>query len=397
MIIGDFDNKYRDWLNNQEPSSKDEVWEAIEDNLDFNDVWNKIETDLDKNNVVKKHVFSINFSLVAQFLLIFFLFTPKTIYDSFNFVEKHRLIFVNNKFNPEKTTKNIVLYNQIKNSSINNLNKMDFYSQKLTSTSQTHTNESSLKLFNNNSFENQENLDSLNLDTLTDKQTHISSDIDFVSELKLKNKNTSDTASKNSKFKIIDVGLIYGLQNTWLLNNETKSGFDPNKLNNTLFTLNRAWGINSTFQLLDKHLFCVEFYWKSFIGQNYQEYIYATFTNTSVRLQYATLQTMYIFKPKFLPGNFLVGAYLSNLQMAQKQFANKISNVINDYSNFDYGTMLGYQIQYSLSNKIVLKASFRFNYSLHNIYEGNNLIIKDLNKTTVVSNSLNFAINYVFN
>jgi hypothetical protein len=399
MIQGDFDNNYRKWLNNQESPSEDEFWEAIEDNLDFNDVWNRIETNLDKNLAAKKIIFRLNFSIVAQYLLVFFLFIPKTIYDSFDLVKKNCLIAVNNNFNSENITKNSNLVNEIKNSSSHNFNEIGYESQNLAFTSQINTSESSLKLLNNNSFDYLENLDSLslNLDTLTDKQTQTNCDINFVTELKLKSSNNVDSSSKNPKFKIIDAGLIYSFKNTWLLNDETKSGFNPNKLNNTLLTWHRSWGINSTFQIKNKHLVGLEFFWKSFSGQNYQEYINASFASSSIRLQYISFQTFYIYKTNYLPGSFLIGAYFSDLQMAQKQFANEIIDIKNNYTEYDFGTMLGYQIHYKISSSFVIKASYRFNYSLYNIYKGNNLIGRDLNKTTSMSNSLNLSLNYIFN
>lgn len=401
MMQSNFENKYRNWLENQEPSFENELWDAIEDELDFNDTWVNIENKLEYKLTKKNSIFSLNVAFIPQVLLFCLVFIPKILDENFVFWNNsydYNFKLIDKSKNISETVKKNNEAKYFSNQNLNGLNKRVFNND-FKSLPDIEKLDSVLNSYNNYSMLNIENLDSITIksDSLTTQHLKPNSDINFVTELTDSNLSKSDSSIKNPNFKIIDAGIMYSLKNTWLLNNETKSGFNSNKLNNTLFTLNRSWGLISTFQLYNKHLISAEFFWKSLTGQNYQEYINASFANTSIRLQYISFQTIYILNTKLLRGNILLGAYFSNLQNAQKQINNFSTNIKNNYLSYDYGTLIGYQLNFKIFNKMELKVSYRFNYSLNNIYNSNNIYIRGLNKTTNVSNSINLSLNYIFN
>jgi hypothetical protein len=89
--------------------------------------------------------------------------------------------------------------------------------------------------------------------------------------------------SSGLSFRVAEVGLVYGYKNTWLLNHETFNGLNPGKLGTTLPTFNQDIGVASSLILNNRHLFGLEFLLKSGTGQNYQQYINASYVDRSIK------------------------------------------------------------------------------------------------------------------
>lgn len=195
-------------------------------------------------------------------------------------------------------------------------------------------------------------------------------------------------------FRVVEIGLVYGYKNTWLLNYETLNGLDPKKLGNTLPTFHQDIGASSTLEFNNRHLIGLEFLWKSETGQNYQQYINATFVNKNINLNYLKFQTFYYWDIRKIPGHAILGGYIARLAMAEEQQERVRFSIDDSYSNLDYGLLAGYQFNIALSNSIIIKPSVRVTYNLINIFRGDDIMPSHFKKTKNLAASFNVSLSY---
>lgn len=211
--------------------------------------------------------------------------------------------------------------------------------------------------------------------------------------------NTSAAFSKKSSASFLrfnNIGLVYSFKNTWLLNYETLNGLNPAKLGNTLPTFHHDMGLTTTLTFKEKHNIGMDFMWISETGQNYQQYIDASYVNRSITLNYFKVQTWYIWNHRKFPGNMITGAYFGRLAMAEDIRGDIKLNVKDDYRNYDYGLIMGYQLNFALFNNITICPGVRFNLNLINIFEGQDGTINIFKTTNNFTSGINIAFNYSF-
>lgn len=197
-------------------------------------------------------------------------------------------------------------------------------------------------------------------------------------------------------FRIHDAGFVYSYKNTWLLNYETWNGLNPAKLGNTLPTFRHDFGITSAISLKNKYLVGFEFFWMSGAGQDYQQYINASFVDRKISLNYFKLQAWYQWDHKKIPGSTIVGGYFARLEMAKETQGIQEFNVIDDYRDHDYGLVLGYQLNMPLINNIAINPGVRLSYNLMNMFKGHNGITNVFKSTNSFSVGINMSLTYNF-
>jgi hypothetical protein len=237
-------------------------------------------------------------------------------------------------------------------------------------------------------------------DLLPDTDTDIIltiKDVMFSKSIETEVNNISEPIeSSGISFRVAEVGLVYGYKNTWLLNHETINGLNPKKLGNTLPTFHQDIGVSSSFELNNRHMFGLEFLWKSETGQNYQQYINASFVDRNIKLDYIKLQAFYFRENNKLPGQAIVGGYFARLKMAEEQQSITRFNVKDSYSDIDYGLLAGYQLSFALKNKIIFNPGIRVSYDLGNIFKGDDIIPGQFKKTRNLAASFNLSLSYRF-
>lgn len=197
-----------------------------------------------------------------------------------------------------------------------------------------------------------------------------------------------------NKFSITEAGMIIGYNNTWLLNNETFTGLNPEKLNNTLATYAKQIGVQVTFALKRRPLLGLDFYWTSPIGQNYQRYSNASYMRKDILLDYRKVQLFYIWQPDRFPGQFLLGAYLAHLKTARETLDGFESNQRNHYRKLDYGLLWGYELDLQVHHRLSLKPGLRINYNLQNTFLGDEITPAQFKRTRSLAAGLHIGISY---
>ncbi len=208
--------------------------------------------------------------------------------------------------------------------------------------------------------------------------------------------NNSESDGSNNLIGFKDAGIVFGYKNTWLLNHETYNGLNPSRLNNALPTYRQEVGVAATIILRQRTAFGMEFFWRSEIGQNYQQYINASYINREINLDYLKFQTFYLWDPGRVPGEVLLGGYYSILKTGQETRGDDSFNIRQNYSDTDYGLLLGYHLSINVQGRLVVKPGLRFNYNMRNIFEGDNIVPSHLKKTNSLSAGFNISVAYNF-
>ena len=409
MTKSRFDTDYNKWLQQVNVEEEDAVWNEIQDELDFIETWDNISSKLDEikprkgSKVPTKYLKVL--AATAAIILIMFLPVryfiekanpPTIISDLGNEANEKEELKSEEPILSETVEEEVELVQgtetEIHLSDNSYLKSLDTLSgNELTPIAVSNDSEGK-------SFSNER------LPMHSIKNVTFDSDILLNSRdpllVKLKETEASVISepieSSGLSVRVVEVGLVYGYKNTWLLNYETLNGLNPKKLGNTLPTFHQDIGVTSSLELNNRHLFGLEFLWKSGTGQNYQQYINASFLDRNINLDYLKLQAFYIWDNNRFPGQAVVGGYMAGLTMAE-ELVNEIRlNVDDSYSNLDYGLLAGYQLSIALKSRIIFKPGIRVSYNLVNIFEGNDITPSYFKRTNNLSASFNISISYGF-
>jgi len=223
--------------------------------------------------------------------------------------------------------------------------------------------------------------------TIADHSVNYSGNILLADDFSYEDKEGSFIAIK-------DAGIVFGLKNTWLLNYETFNGLNPARLNNALPTYRKEVGVTTSILFKSRHAFGMEFFWRSEVGQKYQQYINASYKNRDINLDYIKLQGFYIWDHDKIPGEVMLGGYYSVLKRGRETLGEAKLNVTQYYSNSDYGLMLGYQLNIGVYDRVAIKPGLRINYNMRNIFKGDNIVPSQLKKTNSFSAGFNISVSY---
>jgi len=135
---------------------------------------------------------------------------------------------------------------------------------------------------------------------------------------------------------------------------------------------------------------------KSEAGQNYEQYINASYLRKNIQLDYSKLQGYYIWYRGRIPGQLLTGGYLARLNLGEENKGDEIITVSDNYSNYDYGLMVGYQLTIFLQDKIIVRPGFRLSYNLVNVFRGDELTPGYLKDTRNFAAGFKISLSYRF-
>ena len=109
---------------------------------------------------------------------------------------------------------------------------------------------------------------------------------------------------------------------------------------------------------------------------------------------YLKFQTFYLRDPARVPGEILLGGYYSILETGKETRGEDSFNIRQNYSDTDYGLLLGYQLKINVQGRLIVKPGLRFNYNMRNIFEGDNIVPSYLKKTNSFSAGFNISVAY---
>ena len=410
MTSSKFDIEYNKWLRQVDVEDDDSVWGEIEYELDFIETWDNISARLDEIKPQKSKVVAMKylkiFAAAAAIILLMFLpvkyFIEKAIQPSIiskqnNEVEQRGELITDEAPPVKKEKKDMDI---AKIAEIEEIELPAIYQSYKKPSTYFLNNELTTLIDSIDTQDKVLNNEEIVFDRIQSRQldagNFLVSSVPILPDYIEKQTSIISEPGKASgvSFSVVDIGLVYGYKNTWLLNYETFNGLNPSKLGNSLPTFHQDIGATSTLAFNNRHLFGLEFFWKSETGQNYQQYINASFGERNIKLDYRKLQAYYIWDKNRIPGQAMLGGYIAKLTLAEEQLENAIFRVDDNYRNLDYGILAGYQFNIDLRNKIIIKPGVRVNYNLINIFEGDDIIPGHLKKTKNFAASFNISISY---
>lgn len=404
-----FDIEYKNWLSQVDEPADESLWDEIENELDFVESWENISNELD-SRLAKKRVVPLFVywkEAIAVAAMIFLIISPVKIINEYIIPSGDNIDNIAAWFEPN-LGKSIV--NNVEpefsetyiGMNIQGFNAVDVKIEEGVFNYLDNALELAQNDFDNNLLKNLN--ESINAELYMLKLNmdySIFENIPAIVSISDKDDKFDDSFAQlfpdeksSSFFRIVDVGFVYGYKNTWLLNHETRKGLDPTKLGNTVLTFHYDIGASSTWAINGKPAIGIEFLWRSETGQKYQQYINASFVDKEINLRYMKLQSYYIYDYKNIPGQSLIGGYVAKLDIGEETQGEKKFNVNQNYSDYDYGVFLGYEINIPVYNKLVFTPGLRVSYNLVNIFEGDDNIPGYLKNTKNLSAGFNLAVSY---
>ena len=408
MTSDKFDIDYNKWLRQVEVGEDDSVWNEIQDELDLIETWDNISAHLDVVAPQKGRTVFMKYAKIlaaAAAVIVLMLLPIKYLIDEDikpTTISEQRTV----KKEENELKQDVLSTPKVDKSNAHTTEKNAPPTLNSSKSTSTYIAENSMTEFIETKDVDDDVIDTVNKIVIVNKITSLpfnsnlllASNNAILPEItKTQNPINSDPSkSSGFHFRVLEVGLVYGYKNTWLLNHETFNGLNPTKLGNTLPTFHQDIGASSTFEFNNRHQLGVEFLWKSETGQNYKQYINASFVDKSINLKYSKLQTFYYWNSKKFRGQAILGGYIARLSMAEELQEKARFSVDNKYTNLDYGLVAGYQYSIALSNAIVIKPSVRVTYNLMNIFKGDDIMPSHFKKTKNLAASFNVSLSYRF-
>ncbi|MFO8021162.1 MAG: hypothetical protein R6U65_01755 [Perlabentimonas sp.] len=384
---------YRTIVESSRENPPERVWNDIQNELDIDLIWEKLDNNLHKQ---KRTTRIVAFSAAASILLLIAFgvayFATNSLRETEQFVTKQ----VTEPASP--------LSNQAENDNMAQTNdSVENYTTNKTPTIAQNT--------DNKDLSEQEKVEvsestTINKEKVNEGSAKFISPIRYASVTQMSVQPASfaiaslDIADALPSSKEIISGLYIGLTgqlaNTWMLNNKTIQGLDKTDLTATHTTFARSTGIHVGTELSDKFDVYAEFYWVNQSKQSYSEYLHGNYVNSSIELDYYTFTAMFKYRLTTVGQNhsFLGGLYLGNMKNASQLVSGIENDVNNEYSNWDYGLLLGYGYPISISKSLVLTPGVNARVGLKNIFSGNSHIPSYLNRTQNMSINFSLSVSY---
>ncbi len=193
--------------------------------------------------------------------------------------------------------------------------------------------------------------------------------------------------------KSMYIGVTGHLANTWLLSSKTLTGLQPDDLTSTNLTFGSNFGMQLGTSITPVFKIQSDFLWISQNKQQYNEYINGKYVTSALELDYYTiaLQGKYRFPTKH---TMIFGGYFGLMKTAKQSVEEEIFVLDNEYSNYDYGLIVGYEYPISLSRRFTFSPGLFAKVGLNNVFAGNEYIPFYLNKTQNASINLSFSVAY---
>ncbi len=387
------DNKIKESFENNNVQAPGHIWNSINKQLNINNSWEIIKLKLNRQT------YAFWFRVVAIILILLAL----------TYYEKSSNSIDNDISYPSFVSKNL---SQPVVNSENNKTKINRNHSKITKHLEKSSNNKGLiktsnkkinKPVDNSSYSNPENdlLSSLSKNILKtnviDKEIlpdklppkHpgiINNDYNFNIDIKPVDLSYDDyyyPDNDENGFKY-EIGITYSLENTWLLNNETRKSFDKKSLISAYSSYTNNYGLTFSYYFDKNNILTTELFLHGKTKQEYGLYDEGKYFTKSIELSYHQLSIFYQYNINQLhrtPTAYTIktGVYISAFTKKQSNLSNYNIARNDNFSKFDYGLKLAvghkntirrFTIEYGVASK----------YGIKNIFKGNEFEPSDFNK-----------------
>ncbi len=429
--------QYRIQLERSNDQAPEDLWNDIANNLDIDDVWNNIAAELDSEER-SRPITWINKYWAASILFLLSLALSGLWYMNENkqpITKKNDFTINSKKASGTKNEQPITKINNLSTSKliVTDLNK---YKEDKDSKNYISINKNSDKKINSSNYQVEINdiqritlikaggssLDTLYSQQIAISQTNIdgeskqfqklyqavpndiqkiapiqgrvlSLDTLFFRQIYLSQTNID---GRSKSVRKLYGGITTSVKNTWLYSDETINGFSKSNPTTNGINIYLDFGINLMYELGSRWRAEGTMFIKSKTGQSYKKYLYGRFIDKDITLNYTQLEisAKYISTKHWIRSDAFYftnsfGLYYSKLNSSAFK-----SSIYLPYNNYDYGIVLGNNIDFLLLNRVILSPGYRIKCGITNIYAGENGIPASLNKTHNVSLEFRITLYY---
>lgn len=387
------DDLARDGFQNIEAErAPNSVWDDVQDQLDIDRVWNRISLKLSKSSNWNFLRYASIFAIILIPFYLDFNTSHKTLLtglDTFS-IESSREI------NESKKTKDILRHSEELLTSINESDNIE--PNGVFNSSSSH-NQVELNVPSDNELEP---LISVQEDKTLKNQLEINREsIELLATSGLSNKRIIEIDIKKRKqFSKWSVGLTGAIENTWLLNNNTRRGFDVNSTIENKLSFGYSAGIFFDYRWHRNFSVKVEYSFLSKANQNYRLYNNGEYQikNNQFHSQRFGILVGWNSTPK--PDKLLYstvlrgGLYYSRITDSYAH-TNGVITELNNYKQNDLGVRLelGQRIQVK---QIGIELGIRSDIGVLNIAKSNAQIPSKLNQSHLMSGGVYIKLSYNF-
>ena len=210
--------------------------------------------------------------------------------------------------------------------------------------------------------------------------------------------DTYQPEKKDGPFTTFTVSVNGEIANTWLVNNKTIEGMDPNEFTATRATFTGNYGLGVETNLSERWDLIGQLSLTRQQSQNYQEYIQGQYVSNNINLEYfdVALRARYYPFRKNRNHSFSTGLYNGFLKSASQKTGQQTQNIASEYTDTDFGVIAGYEYRAPLSENITLGTGVFLRSGLKNVFSGNEMISSNLNQSFNTSFNFSLSVGYTF-
>ncbi|MFO8001059.1 MAG: PorT family protein [Marinilabilia sp.] len=198
-----------------------------------------------------------------------------------------------------------------------------------------------------------------------------------------------------SKFTVVASGEI---ANTWLVNNKTLEGMDPNEFTATRPTFTSNYGFGLETNLSGRWDLVSQISLTRQQGQNYEEYIQGHYVSNNTNLEYFDVSLRARYQPfrENMYHTLSAGLYNGFLKSASQHTDGETNDITPEYTGTDFGIIAGYEYRAPLSDHLTLGTGIFLRTGLKNVFSGNEMISSNLNQSYNTSFNFSLSLGYTF-
>lgn len=381
------DSWYKSLVESNKEIPPESVWEGVQDALDIDLVWTRVEGELGgkrKKNYLYIYAIAASLFIAMSIGVWLFFFSIKSL-ERENFANQQPPK-IDEKENVVKNTSILPIKPEVKADRINAKRTVNPKSDPI----------KELKAIpdDNDTISDTE----VALNQINPIESKIIAHIFIHNEPSLnelvEKDNSLDIPTKPF-IELAYLGFTGQMANTWLMSSKTLLGLQPEELTTTNISFGKNIGVQLGAKISSRFMLQSEFFWINQNKQEFNEYVFGNYVTTALELNYytSTLLAKYQIN-KSKKHQFLFGGYASLMQSAKQKVGSTVSSIFNEYSNFDYGLIVGYEYPIALRNRLVFSPGFSINAGLKNIFDGNEYLPTHLNRTQNLSLNLTFSVSY---
>ena len=194
-------------------------------------------------------------------------------------------------------------------------------------------------------------------------------------------------------------GIVGSLQNTWLLNDKTLTGFSPQELHTTKAVFTRQFGITAGSRLKRHFTIAGELFFSSNYSQNYEEYQNGQYVTNVVDVDYTKLNLILeadLSRNEYANGHtaLILGPSVGLLTRATETLDGVNVDATQSYNRYMVGVVAGVQRNFNIIPQIQAYGGFRLSYGLTNIYGGTTSVPAAFRSTHPAAINLTLGLRY---